>query len=213
MLSPFYVIAGLIIGIVFATTAVSGPVWCIQLTHTRGSSPATGAAVGISLAYAVFCLIASLLVFAVFPQLWRHDEIARLVAASILGYMAIQTYQSSPVRQLGYDGPIERFSDALRAGFMITLTMPFRFPATGALLIALNFHLRRHALPNAFLLAFGLALGFILWHLLFINLTNRFARSIPEAVSLRSMNKLRKLSVLILLGFVFIALAPMIPGF
>jgi hypothetical protein len=78
-----------------------------------------------------------------------------------------------------------------------------------ALLVSVSIHWRGPGLGAAAIFSMGAFFGQMLWYAGFILLTVLFGKQVPEPVTLRSLNKLRKLAVTVQLGLAAIILAPL----
>jgi membrane protein DedA with SNARE-associated domain len=82
-----------------------------------------------------------------------------------------------------------------------------RLPGFLALFTAVNLPLRVYGVPNALLLSLGTGVGYFLWGAFFTTVA-WYGRDVPEPICVRSLNKLRRLAVAVLLLLAVIGFAP-----
>ncbi len=209
----FFPIIGFVLGFVFSVTMVSGAVWCVQMTISRGWLTGMAAGLGISLAQVIWSVLAALIVWWLARYSSGFDWLFRLGAAFVLGYMSLTIYQSPRFKTIQYDGPLTGAFRVLWTTFGLALAMPMRLIGYSSLLIAVSLHLRERPTEYAVLLALGVGLGSMAWWLYFTVLAALFGKRVPEEISVHSMNKLRFLGGTIFLILLFICTAPLVPGF
>lgn len=213
MASPFFLLAGAVLGVVFSVPVVAGAVWCVQVTLAGGFSRGLAASLAIASAQGGWAALAALFLFLKAPTLRPFDWVLRLLAASVLIWMIFSVLQGGRVQSLRLSGdPGRPFSLFLRT-FRQAVTMPMRLPGFLALLVAVSLHLAPHGWLNALLLGLGVLGGSAAWWVYFALLAALFGRRVPDAISIRSINKLRILAVAVLGGLALIAVAPLAPGF
>ncbi len=212
-MSEFFFYFGIILGLVFSTTIVSGAVWCVQITLCRGFFSGLGAGGGIALAQTLWSTLAGVMVFWLHPFSDTLDWVFRLFAAGVLVYMSTTVFGAEKIKSLHYEGSLLGVGKIFRSTFWIALTMPMRLPGFLALLISMNFHVRHIELGNSLLLGAGVGLGSFAWWAYYVLLAALFGKRVPEPITVKSMNKLKVLAGSVLLALMFICLAPMVPGF
>ncbi|MDX2112019.1 MAG: hypothetical protein SFY80_17460 [Verrucomicrobiota bacterium] len=212
-LSPFFVGAGLVLGLVFSVPLVSGVVWCVQLTLGRGMRQGLAAGTGIALAQGFWAGLAAVAIFLLAQFSDKADWVFRFGAAGILTAMGFAVVQSRKITTLTYDGPLEHSWPIFKTSFAVAATMPMRLLGYMALMISCSLHLRPHALLNAFLVAGGVVVGSWAWWFYFVLLAYFFGKRVPEDITLRSMNRLRLLSLAVFTGLFLICTTPLLfPG-
>ncbi len=210
----FYLLIGVILGVIYSATMIAGVVWCVQITIRRGLRAGAGAGLGISAAQTVWAALAAGTVCRLFSRYAdRLDWFYRLAAAGMLLYLASGVLRARKIRTLHYGGPLRGFAPVGKTSFGIALAMPMRFAGYLALFVAVNFHLRQHPLTGLLWFSAGIGLGSFLWWFNFSLLAWLFGNQVPEDVSLHSLNKLRVLAAVVLGALFLICLAPMVPGF
>ena len=212
-MSVFFFYFGIILGLVFSTTIVSGVVWCVQITMSRGFRTGLCAGAGIALAQSLWSALAAVIVF------WLHqfsdsmDWLFRLFSAGVLVFMSATVFSAGKIKTLHYDGQLKGFGKVFRSTLGIAFAMPMRLPGFLALLIAMNFHVRDIQFGNALFIGAGVGLGSFAWWAYYVLLAALFGKRVPEPITVKSMNKLKVLAGSALLALMFICLAPMAPGF
>lgn len=202
----FLLPAGLVLGLVFAASMVSGPVWIAQLGYSGRYRSAMAAAVGISLAQGVWAFIAGAVLFSLGQALyWRIEIGFRLGAVLLLGYLTVHVVRARRVEQARIEVRDDRvFWNTLRRA----TRMPMRFGAFMALFVAVNLPMRISGVENAVLLSLGILGGNLLWGAFFASVS-ALGRNVPEEVCVRSLNKLKTLAVTVLAGLAVIAAVPL----
>ncbi len=212
-MSVFFFYFGIILGLVFSTTIVSGVVWCVQITMSRGLLAGLAAGTGIALAQSIWSAFAAVMVF------WLHrfsdsmDWLIRMFSAGVLIYMSTTVFGAERIKTLHYGGQLKGFGNVFRSTLGIAFAMPMRLPGFLALLIAMNFHVRQIQFSNALLIGAGVGIGSFVWWTYYVLLAALFGKRVPEPITVKSMNKLKVLAGSVLLALMFICLAPMVPGF
>lgn len=165
---------------------------------------------GIAAAQAVLAGIAAAVIF--YLQRWHMylDWPLRLSACGLFLWMGREVMLSSRIGQLSYEGPVGSAVGILVDSFDAALRMPLRLPANMGLLVAVSLHLRPQAFPTAGIFAAGVFCGSALWWLYFALLAVFFGHRVPEDISIKSLNKLRVLSLGVFMGLIVICLLPAI---
>lgn len=212
-MQPFFLLAGLVLGVVFSAPLLAGVTWCIQITLREGWRAGSAAGVGLALAQGFWGGLAAVLIFTLARWVEYLDATLRLMSAAILIAMGLAVQGAGKVTSLRYEGPVRGVLGTFKHTAMHALFMPRRFAGYCALLVAVSLHLRPHGYGNAVLLAIGVAVGSLGWWWHFVLLSRLFGKQVPEEISLKSLNKLRVLGVAVFGGLCLIGLAPLIPGF
>ncbi len=212
-MSNFFFYFGIILGLVFSTTIVSGAVWCVQITLRRGFLTGLSAGTGIAVAQSLWSSLAAVMVFWLYPFSDSMDWMFRFFAAGVLVYMSTTVFGAEKIKSLRYEGDLKGIGKIFRSTFGIALAMPMRLPGFLALLISMNFHVRQIDYGNAVLIGVGVGLGSFAWWAYYVVLAALFGKRVPEPITVKSMNKLKVLAGSVLLALMFICLAPMVPGF
>lgn len=216
-MSIWYPIFGVVLGMTFAVAMVSGSVWVVQLTLARGLRAGLSAAAGLALAQFPTAFGASWLVLSLWRIYYEWDWALRIVSAITLIYLAYGVKQGSRLKNLAYSGPLAVKGDVFLPSLGLAVTMPLRLPGYMALFIAVSLQVvlirfeeaRSFAGLGALLLTTGVVLGALSWYIYFAVLAKVFGKRVPEPVSLRSLNKLRTMAVIIYVVLALIALAPL----
>lgn len=208
--SPFFFVAGAVLGLVFSVTLVSGTVWTVQMALRRGLSGGLAAGFGIALAQGLLGGVAAGVIF--YLQQWHEylDWPLRIASSGLFLWLARDVMQAGRIARLHFEGPVGSAWGVLMDSFEVALRMPMRLPGFMALLVAVSLHLRPQSLSTAVVFAVGVCGGSMVWWLYFALLAKFFGHRVPEDISLRSLNKLRMLSLAVFLGLIVICLLPAI---
>jgi len=209
----FFLIFGILLGIVYAATMVASVVWCVKITLARGIKAGLAACLGISVAQVFWSGAAASAIFWLAWQSLNLDSLMRVLAGCTFIYMGKSVYQASRLTRLRYEGELTEFYTVLKSTFNVALTMRLRLPGYLALIVSVSLHLRQYPVINAALLAVGVGMGTMLWLLFFTVLAGLFGKRVPEPITLHSMNKLRTLAVAVFAGLFLIVTAPMVFNF
>lgn len=213
VMHPFFLIAGVVLGLVFSVTTVAGAVWCVQISMRRGFMSGLAAGGAIAAAQSFWAFLAALIIFKCGGFGYRYDWLFRICAILILGSMALTVFQSQRIQSINYTGPIKGVFKVFKTTLGIALTMPMRLPGYLALLVSVSLHYRPRGVGDALLLGAGVGVGSLVWWLWFVVLAVLFGQRVPEPVTLKSMNKLKTLAGSVLLALMIIGAAPLVPGF
>jgi len=201
-------IGGLWLSLLYAATVPPASIWTIQVTLGRGARAGLLAAVAIALGQLPWCLLATALLFTNTEAWQALDLWLRGVAACFLLWMVYRHLRAPELARLSGEtgeppGPL------FRPTLVRSLLMPWRLPVLMALLVSVSIHWRGPGLGAAAIFSMGAFFGQMLWYAGFILLTVLFGKRVPEPVTVRSLNKLRKLAVTVQLGLAAIILAPL----
>ena len=209
-MSPFFPFAGIILGVVFAPTMMAGAVWSVRTTLQAGWRGGLAATTAMSAAQVIWSSVAGVLLFAAGHLADYTDTPLRFLAAAVLAFMALAVKRSRPLTQLTNPHPVGSPWAILRRTFSLALLMPMRFAGYAALIVAVSLHLRDYGWANGIGLGIGIGLGSFAWWIFFTILAALFGKSVPEEISLKSLNKLRVLAVAVLLGLATLTLLPLL---
>lgn len=208
-MSPFFLPAGLVIGLVFSSTLIAGTVWPVQVALIRGFRAAM--VTSCAIATAQFCLSApALSLIFNLGQMGRIlDPALRITGALWLVRMAFQVRSAPKLRLLRpvsvESSNIKLFSKTL----LLAVKMPERAIAYTALGTMMSIHLRSPGFGNALMASAGIALGSMVWLSYFTILAIGFGHRVSESITLKSLNKLRVLAFAVILGYAVIGLTPL----
>ena len=201
------ILGGIWLSLLYSATVMPASVWVIQVTVSRRWLAGIASAAGLSLGQFPWCLLAAVLLFQ-FPTLWQDLDLhLRACAVLFLFWMAYRCMKAPQVGKLNIDIQAslpQLFFSSLWRSFI----MPWRFPLWSSFIISIGIHLRGPGWEAAAVFAVGAIFGQLAWHLHFITVAGLFGHRVPEDISLRSLNKLRLLSVTVTAGLAFIILAP-----
>lgn len=213
-MSVFIYYAGIVLGLIFSTTMISGAVWCVQITLKRGLSRGLSAGLAISFAQIAWAAFAGIIILWLATYRDDFDWLFRMLAIMVLIYMAITVFGAERIKSIDYDGPLKESGQVFMSTFGIALTMPMRLPGYVALFLSVNVHHFRHLdLFNSWMLAVGIGVGSMLWWTYFCLLAALFGKRVPEPITIKSMNKLRVLAGAVFIGLTLICITPLLPGF
>ncbi len=209
-MNPLFAVGGAVLGLIFAPTMIPGAVWCVQTTLNSGWRGGTAAAAALAAAQALWAAVAATVLFLASGPVRYTDLPLRILAVLVLGYMALSVIRARRLDSLASATPVQAPARILRRTFVLACLMPMRFAGYAALLVAVSLHLHRHGAANAVFIGIGVGAGSLAWWLFFVLLAYRYGRSVPEAISVRSLNKLRVLAVAVFCGLMALALAPVL---
>jgi threonine/homoserine/homoserine lactone efflux protein len=182
-------------------------VWVIQITVSRGWQCGTACGLGLAAGQLPWSLAAGLILFE-FNALWQNIDLPlRAVGAAFLIWMSIRNARAQRVEGLHLKTEVTTW-DLLKTSFWRSLLMPWRLPLWLGILLSVSIHLRGPGWEVAPLFAVGTLLGQLGWFAHFILVAGLFGNRVPEAITLKSLNKLRLLATVVLGGLALIILAP-----
>lgn len=128
-------------------------------------------------------------------------------AAFVLGYMAVKFFRTRGVPDLDVPGELPGAPELFRLALVQSLAMPMRLPAVMAILLATGVFINHEpnwaALPMILL---GALIGVTWWWVQFTALALFFAKPVPEAITLRSLNRIRPFCGLLFSGLMVVVL-------
>lgn len=202
------ILGGIWLSLLYSAAVMPASVWVIQVTVSRRWLAGGAAALGLSLGQLPWCLLASAALFE-FPQLWQALDLhLRIGAVLFLFWMASRCARAPTVKGLRIETTAS-LAQLLRMSFWRSFIMPWRLPLWAAFILSVGVHLRGPGWEAAGLFSLGAVVGQLLWHVHFIVVAGLFGHRVPEDISLRSLNKLRLLSVTVTAGLGLIILAPL----
>lgn len=207
-MTPIALAGGVWMGLIYSAAVPPATYWIVQVAQARGYRTGRTAALAIALGQLPWCLVAALLLFQ-FPALWQSmDPVLRTGAAGFVLWTGWRSLRAPALKTLACEIPqIQR--ELFRRSFQRSLLMPWRLPLWAALIISVSIHWRGPGIIPALGFTLGACVGQLLWMLLFLVLTALFGHRVPEAVTIRSLNKLRLLALTVYLGLALIILAPL----
>lgn len=207
-MTPIALAGGVWMSLIYSAAVPPATYWIVQVAQARGYRTGRTAAVAIALGQLPWCLVAALLLFQ-FPALWQSaDPVLRVGAAGFVLWTGWRSLRAPGLRTLACTIP-ETQKELFRRSFQRSLLMPWRLPLWAALIISVSIHWRGPGIAPALGFTLGTFVGQLLWMLLFLILTALFGHRVPEAVTIRSLNKLRLLALTVYLGLALIILAPL----
>ncbi|WP_269526801.1 hypothetical protein [Coraliomargarita parva] len=191
---------GITTGFILSLSLYPGTVWLVKV----GMAGRAGQVLAVALAFALSQLIWLAVAIPGLMMMVRHLYFLKagmhVFGAFVLFYMSYKFMRSRPalalddVRELAPAG--ELFTGALKRSF----AMPMRLPAAMAILMSTGVFVTHPAVPASIPpVAVGSFLGVVWWWGQFGLLALLFARSVPQAITLKSLNKIRPFCVLIFL--------------
>ena len=216
-MNVFLIFVGIVLGVVFSVATFPGAIWSVQMTMKRGWMTGMAAGLGIASAQVIWAAVASGLLFMTARYSFELDWLYRICAAAVLFYMSITAVGANRVVSLEYTGPLKGILRVYWHSFSLAVSMPMRFFGYLSYFIAVSLHLfphfRKYGVIDTLLLGFGVGIGSMLWWAYLATLTALFRERVPEPVSIRSLNKLRRLAGLIYLLLMLMCIVPLAPGF
>lgn len=201
-------LGGVWLSLLYCAFVVPATVWVIQLTVSRGwwCALLTGGAMA---AGQVPWSLAAGAALADGEHFWRVvDPWLRLPLAGFLMWLALRMAKTGPVRALRVEVPTGTLR-LMRAALHRSLLMPWRPLIWFALIFSVGVHLRGpgwDVLPGFIIGTLG---GQLLWHAHFILIAALFGKRVPEAISLKSINKFRLLATVVAAGLALLILLPL----
>ncbi len=212
-------ISGAIAGFLLVVTTVPLSVWVAQVGMSRGWVAGVAVVLGAGAALVAWALFFQLGIVSVKhvaatylpnPQqaLLAVSLIFRLLGGGVLLYFSLRQFRAPRAERLWLDDLEEPPSTLLRHTFVHAAFMPTLPLVALAMMVAawLVENLLISGMPMALA---GYAAGVSAWLFLILYLAARWARRIPEAITLRSLNKLSTLAGMLYLGLAAVVLAPL----
>lgn len=203
---------GLVLGTVLAATLFPGVVFVVQTTYSRGPTAGQLVARRLALAQAVLALPAAILVMLLLKAVLHWPWGWRPVAAGLLLLAAWQLWKGADVRALrlppdfGHSSPAELG----RLTFRRAVAMPGRGMTIAGQFACLGlgqFTIGGWAIP---LQVLGFGLGAWLWFAFFAEVAKWSVKEqVPDDIALRSLNKLRRIGLLVLTVIAAMGLIPL----
>ena len=206
---PFFVIAGLWMGVLFATTQFPATVWTIQLSRSHGLWTGLAAALGLAFAHGAWALPGLGAVMSLGPWIQWVDVPLRGIICGVYLWMGLRVWRTPPVTELDYAGPPEDHQAAFGYTLRRAVRMPWRLLALAGLAVVVSLHVRSPGPGNAALMSLGVLLGTFGWWALFATMARYTRKSVPVAITLKSVNKLRRLGAIVFLGLSLLSIAPL----
>lgn len=203
------IIGGIWISLLYSATVMPATVWVIQLTVSRGWMSGIAAAAGLTLGQLPWAGVTSLLLFQN-PAFWqRADPFVRGIMVVFLVWFAWRSARAPRLRALRLI--VQGSTWALfRSSAWKSMVMPWRFFIWSGIIVAISIHLRGPGWEAAGFFTIGAAAGLVAWLLHFVILAGLFGNSVPDDITLHSMNKLRLLATIVPAGLVLVILAPVV---
>ncbi len=200
---------GIWISLLYSATVMPATVWVIQLTVSRGWLSGLAASLGLAAGQLPWALATSLLLFQN-PAFWQKaDPYARAIMVVFLIWFAWRSARASRIRALRLVVSGSNWA-LFKSSAWKSMVMPYRFFIWSAIIIAISIHLRGPGWQAAGYFTLGSSLGLLAWLVHFVVLAGLFGKSVPEDITLHSMNKLRLLATIVPAGLVLVILAPVV---
>lgn len=194
---------GLTSGFILSIALFPGVIWVARLGMAGSPARTLAAAGGFALAQFLWIAFALPGLLLMLKNLHFMRGAMYVFAAVNLVYLAVKYFRIPRVVSLsGGELSIGAF-EVFRGSLVRSLAMPMRLPAAMAVLLATGLFRNNPVAPSTLAPAMlGAAAGVLWWWGKIALLSVFFARKVPEAVTLKSLNKLRSFS-----GVVFAVLA------
>lgn len=203
------IIGGIWVSLLYSATVMPATIWVIQITVSRGWASGLAALTGLACGQVPWALATSLLLFQN-PKFWQHaDPFIRGGMVIFLVWFAWRCSRAPRVNALRLVVEGSEWA-ILKTSAWKSMVMPWRFFIWAGIIVAISIHLRGPGWMAAGYFAFGAFVGMMGWLLQFVVLAGLFGKSVPEDITLHSMNKLRLLATIVPAGLVLVILAPMI---
>jgi len=211
-MAPVFFLGGFFLALIYGALTVPATVWSVQVAHAAGKGASARVNLALASAQAIWAVP---VVFGLFhgSAFWQMaDTPLRLACAVLAGWWAFQVKSSPPVTSLSPAGgeASDPSAGLARRTFNRAWRMPWRLPIWFVLFFAVGIHLRGPGFGAAALAAAGTFFGLLVWYFHFSVIALLFSRTVPEAISLKSLNKLRLLAFTAFLGLGVLLLAPLI---
>lgn len=183
---------GITAGFIFSLTLFPGTVWLakVGVRGTKLQVAAVGLAFWLSHFFWLFVAVPGLM------MMYAHLPFIRfgmhLFAAFVLAYMAFKFFRSKRVFQIDDAPELSRPWELFNTCLNQSLAMPMRLPAAMAILLATGVYINHLPLwatvPKVLL---GALIGVTWWWGQFTILSAYFAKRVPDAITIKSLNKIR----------------------
>jgi len=200
---------GAALGFIVALSSIPALIWCVQITLRHGFIKGFSALSAFSSAQILWSGLAYATLLTVYSYANKGEVTLRLLAAVIFVYLALRIYGARKANSLkcpeSVGGLIRIFVDTL----FVSLLLPIRYITYLALAIVANIQILPLELYTVFLLACVTAFGAVIWLGYIVAIAALFGHRVPEMISLKSINKLKFLSVITYLALAVISLFPL----
>jgi len=201
---------GITAGFILSLSLYPGTVWLAKVGRCGRVAQVLGVGIGLGLSQMLWLIVAVPGLMLMVMNLSGLKTIMHGFAAFVLFYMALKFFRSKRATTLsdaeGLGTPWSMFAEAFKRAF----AMPLRLPAAVAILLATGVYVNRPAAPSTVPdVMMGALIGVVWWWGQFTFLAAVFAGRVPEAITLKSLNKIRPLCTVLFafLGVVVIYLA------
>lgn len=214
LLDSLYLVAGPVLGCVFMVPVPAAANWTSQVALARGRGAALEVAAGIALAQGAAALVAISVLTSViyFSATSGWTFTARVCSFLLLAYMALQLRAAPELDRLRL--PPERVpaGPLFWPAFSVAVKMPYRLLGFLAHFTAVGLQNFPPLPLDVPVLALGVTFGSYLWLAMFAVLAAWADKEVPDAITLRSLKKVRKLGVLVLAGLAALSLTAIALG-
>jgi len=206
-MNTFAFIGGIWLSLLYSAMVMPASVWSVQLTVSRSWQSGFTASLGLAFGQLPWVLFASLILFQN-ARAWQNIDLPlRFAGAAFLIWMTYRCFGSGQVLSLKAKAPAQ-LQTIFHVAFWRSFAMPWRLALWAVLIISIGIHLRGPGWHAALAFTAGSFFGQLLWLLHFAFLAAIFGHRVAEAVSIRSLNKLRLLATTVSFGLALIILAP-----
>jgi len=203
-------VEGITAGFILSLSLYPGTVWLAKVGRCGRLSQVVGVGLGLALSQLLWLIVAVPGLMLMVMNLSGLKVLMHGFAAFVLFYMALKFFRSKRAVTLsdaeGLGSAWSMFADAFKRSF----AMPLRLPAAVAILLATGVYVNRPPTPSSLPeVTLGAFIGVAWWWGQFTFLAAVFAGRVPEAITLKSLNKIRPLCTVLFafLGIVVIYLS------
>lgn len=198
---------GITAGFILSLTLFPGTVWLVKVGVSGRATQVLAVGLGFACSQLIWLLVAAPGLMLMCRHLSMIALGMHLFAAFVLAYMSFKFFRTRRVERIDHTDPLESAPRLFRRALTRALAMPMRLPAAMAILLATGvFHKyvpEWEALPN---IIFGVFIGILWWWGQFTFLSLAFAKRVPQAITIKSLNKIRPFSAVICSGLVLMVL-------
>ncbi|TVP79520.1 MAG: hypothetical protein EA353_05975 [Puniceicoccaceae bacterium] len=196
---------GITAGFILSLILYPGTVWLakVGVSGSPAQVIAVGAAFWLSSLFWLFIAAPGLMMMAAnlsFIQFGMH-----LFAAMVLVYIGVKYFRTRKVERIDDAGSLPAAGALFKTALVQSLAMPMRLPAAMAVLLATGVYINHPPVSDSLppILA-GIVIGLTWWWGQFIFLAACFAKRVPQAITIKSLNKIRPFCGVLCLGLALI---------
>lgn len=183
---------GIAAGCILSLTLFPGTVWVAKVGVSGSSRQVFTVAAAFALSQFIWLCVAVPGLRVMLKNLHPIRPVMYLFAAGSLTYIAYKFFKTPKAESLSDAGELPSSRVLFRNAFVRSLAMPMRLPLAMSLVLATMVFVN-HPVENETVAwaIFGCAIGVLYWWGQLAVLAALFARRVPEAITLKSINKIR----------------------